>query len=176
MSAAVAIRTDAANFIEQGVSPLCSEGAPPDADPNFIYTAARVERVALVDHDFDETIAGGVYFWPTRRIVRKGTSGRLLKKPREYVVPGAAMGTIGWLDFHPWGDHQLYIDYVTTRHDVRHLGVARRLVRLFYERIAIPRGIQSVNWGDVRHEHAWSLMRQMRTEMPAIESFGKHRF
>ena len=72
MSAAVAIRTDAADFVEQGVSPLCSEGAPPDADPNFIYTAARVERVALVDHDFDETIAGGVYFWPTRRIVRKG--------------------------------------------------------------------------------------------------------
>jgi len=178
MSAAAATREDGSYFVEQGISPLCSEGAPPDADPDYLYLADHVERVALVDHSLGEPTEPIAYFTPTRRLVRRGNGGRrrLLKKPREYVVPGAQPGTIGWLDFHPCGDDTLCIDYMTTRRDLRHMGIAVRLARLFYERVVVPRGIVSVDCGRVKDAHAWQIMERMKKELPAIECYGKRQF
>ena len=163
-------------FIEQGLSPLSADGAPPGTDPKYVYsTSPTVFRLALIDPDVPPPAAGMTYFAQTTRTTKYGATGRPLKKPRTTIVPGAAPGTVAFLDYTPLGDG-FYINYITVRPDLRGRGAALRLATAFYAQIVIPRGAVYVNWGKVMNEGAWAVMQKMKSAFPNISTSGSRYF
>ena len=164
---------NALRLVDQGISPLCEAGAPAKIAPeNLYHTAREVYRLGLVDPTAPP--ASDFYFTDKERVVRY-VKGRALKKPRTYVVPGAAPGTVAFVDFHPYGQDALYIAYIAVRPDMRGRKLGNWLMHGFYEN-AMKRGIKSVNWGEVMNEHAWAIMKKMQTDFPSIDTRGKYRF
>jgi len=88
----------------------------------------NIQRLSLVDTESPEFQKGDTYFAQTKKHIWRGPSGRRLKKPKEEIVPGAAPGTVAFLDYHDMGDNFIYIDYMKTRNDMRGQGHARRLI------------------------------------------------
>jgi GNAT superfamily N-acetyltransferase len=160
---------EGATYVDQGA------GAPRGIDPRFVYGSVReVRRAALVDPTAPPPVKE-TYFTETPRIVRS-VNGRALKKPRTYIVPGAAPGTVAFVDYHEYGGPSgLYIDYVAVRPDLRNKGLGRQLIEAFY-RDAAAHGVTLVHWGQVMNKHAWALMQRMKTAFPAIQTLGKHMF
>ena len=103
--------------VEHGDSPLQY-----DRDPN-------VKRISLVDTSSPEYKKWDTYFAPSKKSVFYGPSGRKLKKPKYEDVPGAAPGTVAFLDYHLLpGGLGVYVDYVKTRSDMRGQGHAAKLI------------------------------------------------
>lgn len=90
--------------------------------------AGNVQRISLIDPDSPEFQKGDVYFAGTKEKVYRGPSGRRLKNPKLRDVPGAAPGTLAFLDYHEEGPDYIYVDYMKTRMDARGQGHARRLI------------------------------------------------
>ena len=88
----------------------------------------NIQRLSLVDTESSDFQKGDTYFAQTKQHIWRGASGRRLKKPKEEIIPGAAPGTVAFLDYHDMGDNFIYIDYMKTRTDMRGQGHARRLI------------------------------------------------
>lgn len=161
----------AARFVDQGISPLCEAGAPPNIAPDDIYSSAHeIRRAALVDPGAPLPVRERLFAETTRKI--HSVKGRLLKKTRVHVLPGAAAGTVAFADFHPYGKDALYIDYIVVRPDMRGHGLGLQLAREFY-RDASQKGITLIHWGKVMNENVWKIMETMRAEFPEIQTLGK---
>ena len=113
------------------------------------------------------------YFSETRTTRRTGPTGRLLKKPRVQITPGAPPGTVAFLDWHPRGPDAIYIDYMKVRRDLRGEGLGRRLVADFYESVVVPSGARYVDWGKVMSEAAWKVYEEARRRYPDVHHHGK---
>lgn len=90
--------------------------------------SGNVQRLSLVDSEAPDFEKGDLYFAQQARKVWLGKTGRRLKNPREEIIPGAAPGTVAFLDYHDMGDGYIYVDYMKTRNDMRGMGHARRLI------------------------------------------------
>ena len=90
-------------------------------DPN-------VKRLSLVDTESPEFKKHDQYFAALKRFTYTGDTGRRLKNPREVVTPGAAPGTIAFLDYHIPSENFIYIDYMKTRNDMQGQGHAKKLI------------------------------------------------
>lgn len=89
---------------------------------------SHVLRISLVDSDSPDFKKYDTYFSQTKKSVLYGPSGRRLKNPKTEIVPGAASGTVAFLDYHvPMKDY-IYIDYMKTRMDMRGMGHAKKLI------------------------------------------------
>jgi hypothetical protein len=88
----------------------------------------NTQRISLLDDESPEFKKGDVYFSPTKKYSHYGDSGRRLKTPRTEEVPGAAPGTVAFLDYHVLPGGTVYIDYMKTRNDMRGQGHAGKLV------------------------------------------------
>lgn len=175
IGASAVARESAVQFVDQGISPLSEAGAPPNIAPENLYISRTVQRYALVDPSASPPPSNTTYFVDTTRKTRTGANGRALKTPRVTTVPGAAPGTVAFIDFHPYGANGLYIDYMRVRPDLQGHGLGNQLVSSFYQ-AASTRGIVLIDWGKVMHEHAWKIMLRMRAEYPKIDTIGKHYF
>lgn len=126
----------------------------------------HAQRFGLIAPDAGPTTES--YFAPTERRHRYGKGGRVLKKPRIELIPGARPDTIGWLDWHPLAPGEIFIDFVTVRADWQSRGVGRQLLEAFYAGVVAPRGITYVDWGQLMHPNAERLYRYMRTLYPNV--------
>ena len=92
---------------------------------------ATVQRLGLVDPEANEPNPrdyGMTYFAETQRRVFYGTTGRKLKTPRFEKIPGAAPGTVAFVDYHKLGSNRIYVDYAKTRPDYSGRGYIRTLL------------------------------------------------
>lgn len=121
-------------------------------------------------------VRGDSYFAETKQTLFRSPSGRALKKPRHVLVPGAAPGTLAWVDWHPYGKDGVYIDFMKVRSDFRGQGHARALIEAFYRDVVLPRRATLVHWGRVMHPNAWKLMMRMKAAYPSIQHIARHDF
>ena len=101
---------------EHSISPLEYQRVP------------NVQRIFLADDESPEFKKGDVYFSPTKKYTNYGSNGRRLKNPKTEEVPGAAPGTVAFIDYHILPGGTVYIDYMKTRNDMRGQGHAKKLV------------------------------------------------
>lgn len=150
-------------------------GADPSADFDVYVEVSPLgyprfgtpaQRIGLISPDAGPTTE--TYFAPTERTVRRGAGGRLLKKPRIEITPGARPGTVAWLDWHPLGPGAAYIDFMTVRPDWRGYGLGRQLVEAFYAYMIDEHELATIDWGEIMHPNAVRLYQQMRARFPQI--------
>lgn len=160
-------------FVDQGLSPMSAAAKVPGTDPSDLYPHAEyVYRFALVDADAPPVPPGMRYFVPTTRTVRTSPKGRALKKPRQVTLAGAAPDTVAFVDFHPLMPDGMYVDYVRVRTDLQGRGLANVVMRGFYDRVVLPKGVTYVHWGRVMNEKAWAVLLKMQTDYPSVRTTG----
>lgn len=146
---------------DQGRSPL-------------VYNRSEsVRRLAAVDRAAPAPAGGDTYFAETSRSVRTGKGGRLLKRPRVEVTPGAAPGTVAFLDYHEYGPRGLYIDYMKTRQDYRGRGLARRLVD---ELIARHPDLALLHFGKLMNPTVGKIFAEAEKRYGATISFASQKY
>ena len=133
-----------------------------------------VQRFGLFSPELPSFDPKDTYFAVTERVHRYGKTGKLLKKPRIEVLPGARPGTLAWLDWHMIGPRVLYIDFMTVRSDWRGMGAGRRLVEEFYQYVVVPRA-DTIDWGKIVSDRAEHLYRYMTKRYSGIRHYGKIR-
>lgn len=99
-----------------------------DRSPLSYHRSGEVQRLFFFDSTAPTPLDRDVFFAETYRKIYYGKNNRRLKKPRIEVTPGAATGTVAFLDYHEYGDWGIYVDYMKTRLDYRGRGLARRLI------------------------------------------------
>ena len=116
------------------------------SSPLRYYKPGDVQRLALVSDSVGEPHPHDTYFAETTAAAI-GRSGRTLK--RRVVVPGAAPGTVAFLDYTDYGDGYLYLHYMKTRRDYQRRGLARRLVEALLDSRPDAR---TLNFGKMMHQ------------------------
>jgi len=138
--------TAALQVVEQGASPL------------VYHKSGNVQRLALVDPSISEPGKHDRYFADQYRTWTNRGKPRRLKKP-VLDSKGAEPGTVAFLDYHNWGGDGWYLDYISTRHDHRGAGHARRLVAEFYKR---HRNAEIIHWGKIMQPAVWKLFQEYK--------------
>jgi hypothetical protein len=114
------------------------------------------------------------YFAPTEtKVHRNPATGRKYKVPHIEIVPGSRPGTIGFVDWHTYGDASdrgVYIDYMKVRSDWLRTGSGKAMVEAFY-RTVMP-GMTSVHWGKIMSPYAWKIYQHMKIAYPNIHHSG----
>lgn len=115
--------------------------------PLVYHRSGDVRRLAVVDPAAPPPPKGDFYFADVPRNIYTGKNGRRLKKPRIEVTPGAALGTVAFLDYHEYGSG-IYVDYMKTRQDYRGRGLVRQLVD---ELLRVHPNITFLHFGRMTH-------------------------
>jgi GNAT superfamily N-acetyltransferase len=156
--------------VDQGASPL------------GYHHAAPVHRFALVAADAASLAPPvGPYFAETTQLEhRHPETGRKHRKAKRVPVPGAAPGTVAFLDWHHLAtnryggdDPTVAIDYMAVRPDMRGKRISSAMVGAFFTRVVLPARATSVEWGEVWSPEVWHLFGQMRSKYPEVRQYGK---
>lgn len=141
--------------------------------PLAYHRSGDVRRLAVVDPAAGPAPAGDHYFAEVSHKIYTGKSGRRLKHPRVEVTPGAADGTVAFLDYHECGPQGIYVDYMKTRQDYQRRGLARRLVD---ELIARYPDIKWVDFGKLMNPTAGKIFDEAKSRHGTAISFAGHRY
>lgn len=140
--------------------------------PLEYHRSGDVRRLAVVDPASGPAPAGDYYFAAVPRNIYTGKNGRRLKRPRVEMTPGAADGTVAFLDYHEYGPHGIYIDYMKTRRDYQRRGLARRLVE---DLIARHPGVKWVHFGKLMNPTMGKIFDETVAHHGAAINFAGHR-
>ena len=147
-------------FVHQGKSPLDYASS----------TWIKPERFALVDPSVGEPPTKEFGFVDrNRKLYTNPETGRRWKNPRTVVDPGAAPGTIAFVDYEPPGarKHSLFINYTKTRNDFRNQGHSTRLIDELIKRHPGA----NVDFGKVMNENMAKVMDKTQALNPDREPF-----
>lgn len=128
-----------------------------DISPLDYRAQGPIRRLSLIDTELGPPSRSETYFHDTV-IKQLGSRGKGKK------MPGAAPGTVAFIDYETWDDvggPRLYIHYMNTRSDLRGKGYARRLL-LHLMDAAEKAGVVHVDFGKVISETVWKLYREYR--------------
>lgn len=154
-------RESTRRFEHQGDSPLDYSDS----------TWVKPKRMAIADSEAGEHPKGDAYFAEMHRTVRRSpTTGRPLKKPRTEVTPGAAPGTVSFVDYSQPHPNQLYIHYMKTRSDHTGQGLARDLV---HHLIGQHPHARIVDFGKMMQPAVGHIKKQMEQAYPDRTILGK---
>ena len=118
------VLTERAEVIDTGKSPLKYHGY------------ASKKRLIVVDKEAPDA-EPSTHYYKDREIWRRYTKNRRrrLKKPKlEEVIPGAPPHTVAFLDYSPYGEDGIFLDYLHVRDDMRGQGHARMLVQAIIDK------------------------------------------
>lgn len=118
-------------------------------------------RLALVDDTAPAPGPEETYFVPTRR---KSTRGRV------EALPGAESGVVAFCDYHLLPDGAVYIDFYTTRRDLRRQGYGQEVISELYRRFA---DAPYIDWGLVASDEALRMMQGMKAKVSTPRTYGK---
>jgi hypothetical protein len=107
------------------------------------------------------------YIDETRRKIRTGKNGRLLKTPREEVTPGAGENAAGFIDYEDRGE-DLKIHYMKTATHLENSGVAQRGLEELIKR----KNPKSLNFGKLMSPAAGRVMAKIQNNHPDITVQG----
>lgn len=134
-------------FQDQGETPL------------EYHTWGKPRRMAIVDPNAGDPEPHDFGFAEQRRKIRYGANGRLLKKPREEIEPGAAPGTVAFVDYEDKG-HEVYVNYMKTRADQQGQGHATALA----SHLVSQHPGKDVNWGKVMNEQMDAVRQKVESQ------------
>lgn len=134
--------------------------------------AGDVNRISLIDKSSPPFEKHDSYFDEiTKQITYNRKTGKIYKKPKVEVTPGAAPGTVAFLDYHTYifsGEKYVYIDYMKTRRDMRGQGHARLLINYLKNKF----GTNSVyDFGKVMTESVWKMKKEL--DAAGYQTLGK---
>ncbi len=134
------------------------------------YHGHSPQRISLVDPTTPPPEPGDHYFAVTTRTVKRGATGRDLKKPRIETTPGAGPGVVAFLDYDVHGDGSIFVHYVATRRDQRGRGY---MTALLEELLRRHKAAPWIDLGKVFSESAWRWLEKKKMEDPTSKLHGK---